>query len=105
MKDLEDEADLETENVKKNGSTTTSPNLPQGPEWRADVGRGKWKAPLNNYGVGEEVYIKKKPRGLDGPWTITKAIKPTRKEDPDWKYDLRHADGGTRTSVKEDNLG
>lgn len=69
------------------------------------VGRGKWEAPRNNFDVDEEVYIRKKPRGLDGPWTIIQVRQPTGPKDPNWKYDLQHADGRTRIGVMEDDLG
>lgn len=101
----DDRGDRTNKPEENNNITTTNNTLPEGPEFRADVGRGKFKAPRNNFDLDEEVYIKRKPRGLDGPWTIIRKCRPTGPNNPDWRYDLRHADGRTRIGVKEDDLG
>jgi hypothetical protein len=41
---LQDRGDQTNEPEENNNNTTTNNTLPEGPEFRADVGRGKFKA-------------------------------------------------------------
>lgn len=68
------------------------------PEFRADVGAGRWQAPPSAWRISDSIFLRLKEGKTAGPFTVVYCHPPRDRNDK-WRYDIRDATGRTKSNI------